>query len=174
MSTKWQRVRVSIPETYTPSERQAIAEQVIEFIRDRVSGKGLDKNNDSFKPYSKAYEKSLNFKIAGKDPGDVNLTLSGDMLGAMTLLSHEKGSLLIGFENGSQENAIADGNIRGTYGKSKANPSRSRNFLGLTNGDLKSILSDFKAEDADISDLARQATGGKNVQSSSEDDNIED
>lgn len=115
---------------------------ILDFIRDRVKDQNLDRDNKPLPKYSEAYIKSLNFKIAGKSPGDVNMTQSGDTLGAMTLLSHERGTLLLGFEKGSQENAIADGNIRGTYGNSKST-GKKRPFLGLTERDLASIVQDF-------------------------------
>jgi len=145
MGAKWQRIAISIPEGYKPAERVAIAEEILDFIRDRVQNKNLDKNNRKLPGYSKSYMNSLDFKIAGKSKGDVNLTLSGDMLGAMTLLSHANGKLLLGFEKGSPENARADGNIRGTYGNSKP-VAAPRDFLGLTQKDLTRILKEFPVD----------------------------
>jgi phage gpG-like protein len=142
MSTKWQRFTVEIPKKIGPGDREVLADEIMDYIRDRVTKKNLDKKNDPLPGYSDAYAKSLNFKIAGKSKSDVNLTLSGDMLGALTLLSHSPGKLLIGFENGSNENAKADGNIRGTYGKSKP-VGPKRDFLGLTREDLDRILTKF-------------------------------
>lgn len=142
MGAKWQKVKIEIPEHLTPDERQAVALEILDFIRERTQKKNLDKDNKPFPPYSKEYVKSLDFKIAGKSRGKVDLTLSGDMLGAMDLLSHKKGSIMIGFENGTPENAKADGNIRGTYG----NPTpvkAPRDFLGIAQKDLNSILKNY-------------------------------
>lgn len=158
MGTKWQRFRVDIPDEYNPSEREALGDIIIEFIRDRVQNDNTDKKNRALPGYSKGYLKSLEFKIAGKSKGDVNMTLSGDTLGAMTLLSHQKGSLMIGFENGSFENAKADGNIRGTFGKNKQ-VAPKRDFLGLTDGDLKRILDEFTPEDTLASSAAKGEVG---------------
>lgn len=141
MSAKWQRVKVTIPPEYGPTERQAIATEVVDFIVKR-SKDGLDKDNKPFKGYSESYKKSLDFKIAGKSSGDVNLTLSGDMLGALDILNHKKGELIIGYENGSEENGKADGNIRGTYGNSKS-VGPKRDFLGIAKKDLKLILDKY-------------------------------
>lgn len=152
MPAKWQKFSVEIPKGYTPAEREVIAEEIIDYIRDR-SQKGLNKNNREFPGYSEEYEKSLNFKIAGKDKGKVDLTLSGDMLGALTVLSHSNGKLLIGFENGTEENAIADGNIRGTYGQAKPGAKR-RDFLGITKADLAKILDEHPIEDQTSEDTA--------------------
>lgn len=145
MSAKWQRVKIAIPDYLSPDERQALAFEILNFIRERTQKKNVDKNNRPFPAYSSSYAKSLDFKIAGKSKGSVDLTLSGDMLGALDLLSHKKGELLIGFENGSQENARADGNIRGTYGQSKPNSSKARDFLGISPTDLKTILKNYPA-----------------------------
>jgi hypothetical protein len=142
MSTKWQRFTVEIPRNIKPDAREMLADEIMDFIRDRVTGKNLDKRNKPLPEYSKEYAKSLEFKIAGKSKDDVNLTLSGDMLGALTLLDHRSGKLTIGFENGTPENAKADGNIRGTYGKSKP-VGPKRDFLGLTQSDLERILTKF-------------------------------
>lgn len=152
MSTKWQRVRIELPENLSADERRALAEIVIEKIRERSSD-GIDKNGRSFPGYSQAYKKSLDFKIGGKS-GSVNLELSGDMLGSIQLLAHERGSILIGFENGTDENAKADGNIRGTYGNSKPIPGKKRDFLGLPKSEIKKILADFKDVDTQVNNEA--------------------
>lgn len=146
MGAQWQRFRVNINEAYTADEREAIGEMIVESIRERVQNNGTNKYGRALPGYSESYKNSLNFKIAGKSEGDVNLTLSGDMLGALTVLSHTKGSLLIGFENGTPENAKADGNIRGTYGQSKS-VGPKRDFLGIPKDDLRAILAEFPLKD---------------------------
>jgi hypothetical protein len=158
MATKWQRFTVDIPKGLSAPDREALGEEIIDFIRDRTKD-GKAWNNRDLPGYSDSYVKSLNFKIAGKSKGDVNLTLSGDMLGALTLLDTRNGKLTIGFEKGSQENAIADGNIRGTYGHSKSIGPK-RDFLGITKGDLSRILDKFTPEDAQVSDAAGKLTKG--------------
>jgi hypothetical protein len=158
MATEWQRFTVEIPEGYSASQREAIGDEVIDFIRERTA-KGLSWRNTELAGYSDSYARSLNFKIAGKSKDDVNLTQSGDMLGALTLLDHEDGKLTIGYEDGSLENAIADGNIRGTYGHSKA-VGPKRDFLGITKTDLRRIVDQFEPEDAKIRDAANSALSG--------------
>jgi hypothetical protein len=55
---------------------------------------------------------------------------------------------MIGFENGTDENARADGNIRGTYGKPTPDSSKARDFLGISKEDLRRyILSKFPLDD---------------------------
>jgi len=143
MSAKWQRVAITIPKAYGPQEREAIAIDVIDLITKRTK-KGLDKTGDTFPSYSESYKKSLDFKIA-KGGGKPNLTLSGDMLSAMELLNHASGKILIGYENGTTENAKADGNIRGTYGQSSPikGGKYARDFLGISKKELDAILKKY-------------------------------
>lgn len=144
MGAKWQRIRLDIPDHLSPEERLKAANDIIEFIVDR-SKKGYDKNNRKFPGYSESYVKSLDFKIAGKSSRSVDLTLSGDMLAALKLISHKPGTLLIGFDNGTNENDRADGNITGSYGGSP-NRKKARDFLGIQNKDLERIL-DFYGQE---------------------------
>lgn len=159
MPTKWQRFSIDIPDNYGPSEREAIAQDVIQFIQERTKN-GLNKNNRAMPGYSKEYIQSVEFRAAGKDAGKVDLTLTGDMLGALDLISHQPGKLLIGFENGTFENAKADGNIRGTYGRNKATKKR-RDFLGITKSDLARILENYtpdtSLDNAETAALAGEA-----------------
>ncbi len=150
MAAKWQRVSIQIPKEYGPRERVAIAQDIVDLIVERTKD-GKDKNNRAFKKYSEEYKDSLDFKIAGKT-SQVDLTLSGDMLGALDLLSHKSGKIIIGYENGSEENARADGNIRGTYGHSKP-ITTGRDFLGITDRDLDRILKNYPVEDRSRTDL---------------------
>lgn len=145
MATKHQKLTIKIPEEYTAMERELIGQEILDLIRER-SQSGKDKKGRTFPKYSESYVKSLDFKIAGKKKGQVNLTLSGDMLGAMDLLAHKKGQLTVGFEAGTPENARADGNIRGTYGQPKA-VGPKRDFLGLTKKELEAILAKYPVED---------------------------
>lgn len=150
MSAKWQKIDIEIPRHLGPQERQALAIEIIDHIRKRTD-KGVDKNGSKFPKYSKSYTESLDFKIAGKSKSKVDLQLSGDMLGALDLLNHQPGKIVIGFERGSDENARADGNIRGTYGKNKADSSKARDFLGLSKTELATYLRKYPAKDKDAS-----------------------
>lgn len=135
----WQRVKIQIPDDLTPTERLELADLVIEHIVDR-SDRGLDKEGRKFPKYSKNYIKSLDFKNANKSPGEVNLQLSGDMLAALKLISHRSGELTVGFENGTQENDQAEGNILGTYGQPSPIPGKKRDFLGIESKKLRDLI----------------------------------
>lgn len=139
MPAKWQKFDIEIPDHFTPSQRKRVADLAIDQII-RRSEEGIDKEGAKFPKYSKEYINSLDFKIAGKSKAKVDLTLSGDMLASMELLAEKKTKITIGFEKGSEENARADGNIRGTYGQSRANSAKARDFLGLPDSVLKQII----------------------------------
>ena len=148
MATKWQRIKVDLSGYgLTPDQKDEVADLIVERIVDRTQ-QGLDINGRAWRgkagEYSKAYRDSLDFKIAGKSTGKVDLQLSGDMLAALSILDKTQRSVTIGFEPGSEENAKADGNIRGTYGKSKPIPGKARDFLGISNRDLDKIINMVK------------------------------
>ena len=128
-------MRIKIPTKLTPSERVALADLVVDKIVDRTQIKQVDKKGRSFARYTDEYA-----DIKNTSKGDVDLTLSGAMLDALTLLSHESGSILIGYEKGTKQNAKADGNIRGTYGKARPNPRKARDFLGISRSDLSELI----------------------------------
>jgi hypothetical protein len=141
----WQKAKIKIPDDLLPKEREELAFAILEHIRERTkAGTGIRENGRTynFPGYSKSYQNSLDFKIAGKS-SDVDLTLSGDMLDAMDLLSHKKGEILIGFENGSEDNGKAEGNQLGSYGGSP-NARKARRFLGVNKSELAEILRGFK------------------------------
>lgn len=140
-----QKVEIPIPDDLKPAQRAELADLIIEHIVDRTQ-RGLDKDGKRFPGYSKSYIKSLDFQNAGKSKSKVDLTLSGDMLAALTLLSEKKGVLKIGYERGAQENGRVEGNILGSYGGSP-NRSKSRNFLGIQPSKLKELINFVKDQD---------------------------
>lgn len=138
MTAKHQKVVFKVPSGLDDDARDQLADDIIETIRRRTE-KGMDKNGKRFPGYSDEYAASLDFKVAGKSKSKVDLTLSGDMLAALTVLDSRPGKITIGFESGTEENARADGNIRGTYGGSPK-PSKARDFLGLPPSELERLL----------------------------------
>lgn len=141
------KTRITIPKAYSQEERLAIASDIVDFIVKRTQKKRLDKDNKPLKaPYSKSYSESLEFKIAGKSKNKVDLTLSGDMLASLEVVGERKGSVTVGFTD-EEQGAKADGNIRGTYGQSRRNSSKARDFLGIHKDDLKKILNKYPLND---------------------------
>lgn len=129
--------KVTIPEGLTKRERLAIADGIIEFIVNRTQN-GRDKRNMKFRgSYSDSYKKSLDYANAGKT-GEINLTLSGDMLAAIELIADQGNSLTIGITDPDVVGR-AEGNILGTYGQPRQ-VAPKRDFLGIVPGDLKKII----------------------------------
>lgn len=138
----WQRTRINLDARYSKVDRIAIASEVIDHIIQRSkSGKGINPDtgrNKKFVRYSKDYA-----KFKGTSRGNVDLTFSDSMLRSMRLLSENPDSLLIGYDNGTEENGKAEGNQTGSYGKPSPDPSKARPFLGISKGDLKRILDKY-------------------------------
>lgn len=106
---------------------------------------GLDKNNKEFGKYDKKYAE---FKGVGVN--DVDLTLDGEMLDNLELVSHKTGEIVIGYKDPSDELAgKVEGNRRGTYGQSKPIPGKKRDFLGIAQDELDIIIDSYKEEEPD-------------------------
>jgi hypothetical protein len=145
MATKWQKIKIDLSGYgLSPDQKDEVADLIIERIVNRTD-QGKDKDGRRFPGYSKSYKESLDFKVAGKT-NKVDLQLSGDMLAALSVLDKTSRSVTIGFENGSEENAKADGNIRGTYGNPSPNPKKARDFLGITIKELTDIIKFIKED----------------------------
>jgi len=124
--------------------------RVVDEIIRRTQEDNIDKNGRGFRKYSKAYVKSTDFKIAGKDAGKVDLTLSGDMLGTMQVLEVSGPSITIGW-NVSVEDEKAGFHVSGTGKMPK------RDFLGLPKGEqytiLKSVLRDVPTDTIPVDEI---------------------
>lgn len=132
----WIRKKIKIRSDYTKEQREVIGQEIVDFIVKR-SKQGRDKNNDRFPGYSKSYTNSKDFKIAGKSKGNVNLTLSDEMLNSLKVLSTRKGEITIGYDrNDNRNNAVAEGNIKGTYGQKTPIRGKKRDFLGIKKSDI--------------------------------------
>ena len=157
-----QKFKVKISKKYNTQERVAIGLDVIERIIERTQ-QGKDKKNKDFSgaaaEYSDSYKGSFDFKLAGKSKsGKVNLTLSSEMLNALTILNHKSGEITIGYTKDDEfNNAKAEGNIKGTYGQKKPIRGKKRDFLGITGAEKKEITSNYPTnkKDKDSSSLLK-------------------
>lgn len=157
----WQRFKVKVPKGLSPIQREALAQEVIDFVIKR-SKDGVDKNGRAFPGYSASYVKSLDFKIAGKSKGKVNLTLSEEMLQSLSLISHKPGEVLIGYDKSNAElNAKVEGNVLGTYGQSSPIKGKARDFMGIAKKDLESILDKVASKDNAQDLLKERAAAGE-------------
>lgn len=178
---KWIQRLIKIPSAYSPRERQAIASDIIDYLRDRTEqgrGEGGKSWTGSAGRYSKSYKESLRYQIAGKSD-TVNLKLTGDMLDMLRLIDDDKGALVIGYEPGDAEAGRAEGNIRGSYGKPRGDRSKARDFLAISKEELKKILANYplddketREENVELRELANQAA--EDFSDSVETDNLED
>lgn len=127
MSEPQQTKIIPIDRRYNTSERQRIAEDIVEYIKRRTR-LGVSASNAPFPPYSPNYNKP------GK--GTVNLTLTGDMLDGLKVLSTGVGFIKIGFKPRSNENNKASYNQR-------TGPGPDRIFLDIMPADLSRILQNY-------------------------------
>ena len=157
MSAKHQKFTVKIDKNLSPSERISIGNELISKLKKRTDqGLGVSGSQNSngtysstykFPSYSKEYIDSLPFKIAGKSAGKIDLKLTGDMLTDIEVLNHSDGEITIGFREGTVENAKAEGNNIGSYGKPNGDPGKARKFLGVTSQELTETLEKYKNND---------------------------
>ena len=114
---------------------EAVGQATIDYIRDRAS-KGLGLGRETMKPtkYSESYQKSADFKAAGKSASPVNMRLSGDMLGSIDL-AIDGDKLLIGIP--SEESPKAHGHMTGQEGSGNL---PKRQFFGVTKKEFDEIL----------------------------------
>lgn len=143
--SRYTQKRIKLSDKYTDEEKEAIAFEIIEYIKERTKqgkGEGGKKWSPPADKYTKEYKESLDFKIAGKT-SRVNLTLSGDMLDSIDLLKTMPSSITIGIDEGDPDHGKAEGNIRGTYGKQRGSSKKARNFLGITEAEVEKVLRKF-------------------------------
>lgn len=138
MSKPWVKTEILLPKDYDDEDAQTVAEEILNFIVERTK-KGYGSDGEKFPGYSPSYKASDVFKLGGKS-SKVDLTLSGEMLDSLEILQAKRGKIVIGFAKGSDMNGRADGNCRGSYGTSKDDPSKARNFMELSGKELSKII----------------------------------
>lgn len=147
---KQQLFTVTVSKKYNKETRHAIAQEIIDFIIKRTKNKNVDKDGKPFPKYSKGYTKSLDFKIAGKRPSKIDLSLTEEMLFSMKHLKgmDQDGKISIGYDGKDLKlNGKVEGNRIGSYGKPSGNPKKARDFLGISEKDLDKILKKFPKDD---------------------------
>lgn len=151
---------IDIDKSYSPEDRRAIAQEIIDEIVARTEN-GLDADGKPFVGYSKSYTEL-------KGQSNVDLTFSGDMLAEIKLLQEKSGKIRIGFESSYDGLGKVEGNILGTYGNK--NPiNKGRNFLGIPKEDLDRILSQYETQQdtqlaQEVSRVARRITRQSQVE----------
>jgi len=138
MSKPWVKTEILLPKDYDAEDAQTVAEEILNFIVERTK-KGYGSDGEKFPGYSPSYKASDAFKLGGKS-STVDLTLSGEMLDSLEVLEAKRGKIVFGFAKDSDMNGRADGNCRGSYGTSKDDPSKARNFMELSGKELAKII----------------------------------
>jgi len=129
-----------------PSEaiKERFGQEVIDQIAKRTKsgiGMSFSSSGAGFQtdlqriPYSKSYKESQAFKAFGKR-NNVNLTLTGDMLGLLEIKDIDDESITIGWSD-STENAKA-------FNHSVGDTLPKRPFFGVSNGELELLKTKFK------------------------------
>ncbi len=137
---------ISLGDSYTSTERKAIADDFIEYIRERTEkGHGVDDKRwkgSAANVYSDTYKDSFEFKSKSRKKL-VSLILSGDMLSSIEKLPSGASEIAIGLTKSDPDYKKAEGNIRGSYG-GKPNPAKERNFMELSKDEIAKILRPYK------------------------------
>lgn len=125
--------------------KEYIGEAIIEYIRERTAdGKGVKFNDDgrassvNLKKYSKTYIDSDEFKAFGKSKDQVNMTLTGDMLGLMDIVNVGKDSVTIGWNDDEQ--------IPKAYNHIVGDTVPSRPFFGISKSELNELAKDLRLD----------------------------
>lgn len=122
-----------LPES--PALKTAIGQAMLDKILERTEG-GRSFTGSKFPKYSEQYIKSNEFEAFGKTPGEINMSLRGDMMGQLDFELKSKNVLQFKWEDPTQA-AKAHGHITGNVGK-------KRDFLGLSDKELNQIKNEFK------------------------------
>lgn len=129
-----------------PSLVSTIGQEIIDYMTERtLNGKEIGGSKDLKKPYSKSYQDSIEFRAFGKSADEVNMTLTGDMLGSIDIADDKPDALKIAIEGDLETKKAYNHNVGDTLPK--------RPFFGITEDELDSILS---KHDDDISALKNQ------------------
>ena len=147
LSGKNPKLRINLTEMFgqrVPDSqvfREGVGQAVIDAISVQAKS-GRDRNGKKFSgrasKYSKAYADSLAFKAAGKSRGNVNMTLTGDMLGFMDVVDQGRDYIVIGFADRDDQQK-AHGHILG----SNPGPKVKRDFFGLPPKTYESLTENF-------------------------------
>lgn len=130
---------------FTEEFRQAFANSAIQKIVERTQeGRPL---YGSWRRYSEGYKESLPFKAFGKTE-DVNLTLTGDMLGTLSLLKSQGSKVVIGWDIELQNKKAFNHHTGDTVPR--------RPFFGLQNQEISELKEEFDAQAKSLEPITRK------------------
>ena len=142
--------------------RAAIGQEIIDIIRTKTDANRDKDGKKFFGPYSKEYSESLKFKAFGKSKRDVNMQLTGDMMGLMDIVDESRNTITIGWDSEKQSGKAA-GHISGIGSLPR------RDFFGLSESDIQKLKDKFKSDIEDARkaeqsfDVAAQSNAAFNI-----------
>ena len=120
--------------------KNAIAQEAIDLIKNRVEEDNTGNSGRALAGYEESYFESEIFAAFNKSKGDVNMTLTGEMMASIDVTDTSENGITIGF-NDDFNNAKAHGHMTGMEGKGKVRP-----FFGVNKGELESIVDKYRDE----------------------------
>lgn len=132
--------------------RMAIAQKVIDHIVKRTQ-EGKDISGKNLAKYHPDYIASAEFELAGKSKDEVNMTLTGNMLAQLDLLSDSPNTIRIGWEDTEEILKAYNHNVGDTVTK--------RPFFGITPKEAKEVI--LEEFDKDIESLKRGNDNRKTI-----------
>lgn len=133
--------------------RQSIAQLVIDHMKARTQEKNVDVDGKAFAPYSKAYKDSTVFKLLKGADGDVNLTLTQNMIGDLDLLGETENTIRVGFSDAKE--------ILKAYNHNTGDTVPKRQFFGVTKKEVQELVA--RNHQKDIIRLQRGEPGSTTV-----------
>jgi hypothetical protein len=132
------------------SLKEALAQAIIDKMVSRTeSGKGISFGKDGRgrkvklkSPYSKEYSKSDDFKAFGKSRSNVNLKLTGDMLGSIDVKSVSGNKVRVGITDEEE--------ILKAFNHSTGDTVPKRPFFGVSKSELLQIKREFGSDIREI------------------------
>lgn len=150
---------INLPQNLNNLQREAIGLDVIDFIIERTKS-GVDINHEPFADYKQSYKNTFEYKIGHGGSSDVNLTLTGEMLETITLLSHGVGFIKLGF---SDADAAKKAKWISSPTGQKAGKQKPRRFFGINDKDLNKIINRHKNNDVAFQTTATQSLASNAV-----------
>jgi len=128
---------VFVDPAFDADERETIGNSIVNYVIARTKkGRGVDnkrfKNKNGSSKYTEAYQNHIDFKLGGKIPNPINLTLTGDMLSSIEVLDISlAGRIIIGIDDA--QNAE----------KAQWMREKGYDFLGLSDSEKNVLLRQF-------------------------------
>ncbi len=119
--------------------RQQAAQLLIDYMKTRTHDRNVDVDGKAFPKYSEAYKNSTVFKLLKGSGGDVNMTLTGNMLGDVDMLGDTADSVRIGFRDGNE--------ILKAFNHNTGDTVPRRAFFGVTKREIREVLERGMGED---------------------------